>query len=213
MHTPMGWLRSLASAALFVGSTVHAQTPPPVIDTVARMRAEATIRLGVRDSAPPFVTIDAAGKPSGFSWELCRAVVRQLEADLKQPLRTMVVPVSLAGSFEMLQDGRIDLQCGSTTHTTERARRVDFSNSFFVSGIAVAYRRNDVQYANPLKFGRVAVLAGSTVADIMARSFAHKGSTSIDAVVPIRRHEDGKIDMLTVEAWRRPSRDRAPQLY
>ena len=83
------------------------------------------------------------------------------------------------------------MQCGSTTHTTERAQKVDFSNSFFVAGIVVSYRKEDVKYANPLQFGRVGVVANSTAASVMGKRAITKTSTSIDAVVPVASYADG----------------------
>ena len=286
MNTAMNWARGLMSIALaLVGAApVHAQPG----GTLARIQSEGVIRIGVRDNAPPFAYYDK-GKPAGFSWSVCQGLVQQLEDELKRPITIQAVPVSLASSFEMLLDGRIDLQCGSTTHTTERAQKVDFSNTFFVSGIVVSYRKEDVRYANPLQFGRVGVLANSTAATIMGKRAASKGSSVIDAVVPVDSYEagveklknkeidtlfadsvlvptdpevsrrrametiepyalmlrkgdhafrnhvdqalakvlgspgirqissnaqlDGKINLLTREVWRRPSRDPAPQLY
>ncbi|RYF84199.1 MAG: transporter substrate-binding domain-containing protein [Comamonadaceae bacterium] len=282
------WLRGLGLALAMLGAAqAHAQGMRGT-DTLARIQSEGVIRVGVRDSAPPFAYYEQ-GKPAGFSWSVCQSVVQQLEGELKRPITIQPVPVSLASSFEMLNDGRIDLQCGSTTHTAERARQVDFSNTFFISGIVVSYRKDEVRYANPLQFGRVGVLANSTAAAIMTKRAASKGSSVIDAVVPVGSYDegieklkkkeidtlfadgvlvptdaeisrrsmmetiepyalmlrkgdhafrekvdqalskvlgspgirqmavnsrlDGKINMLTAEVWRRPSRDPAPQLY
>lgn len=167
----------------------------PAPDTAARLKAEGVIRLGVRDSAPPFAYLDQNGQPAGFTWELCRALVKNLEAELKRPLEIKTVPVSLNGSFDLLKEGRIDLQCGSTTHTVERAREVDFSDSFFVSGIAVAHRKDDMLFADPLHFGRVAVVAGSRAATLMTKRMAAKGKAAIDAVVVVKSHQEG-VDKL-----------------
>lgn len=288
MNKLTGW-RLLALAWACVGFWVGPAQAAPPIDTLARIKADGVIRIGVRNGAPPFAYYDTNQKPAGFTWDLCRALVKHMEVELKRSIDIQPTPVSLPESFEMLQDGRIDLQCGSTTHTTEREQQVDFSNSFFVSGIAVAYRKEDVAFAKPLQFGRVAVVAGSTAANIMAKRFAGKGASVIEAVVPVKSYEeaidklkkkevdtlfadsvlipldaeidrrrsletvepyalmmrkgdrafgqvvdqslmkvlnsstvrqfaadaklDGKLNALTLEAWRRPSRDPAPQLY
>ena len=239
---------------------------------MAKIRSEGVIRLGVRDNAAPFAYVDAKGKPGGFTWEVCRALVKNLEAELGRPIEIKVVPNAFAAPFDLLKDGRIDMQCGATTHSAERAKQADFSNTFFVSGIAVAYRKEDVQYANPLKFGRVAVLANSTAAKIMERRMGAKGSASIDTMVPVKSYEegvaklkakeadtlfadsvlipldpaidrrrsletvepyalmkvlsgpqsrqfatdaklDGRLNILTTEAWRRGSKEPAPQMY
>lgn len=165
------------------------------VDTLARIQAEGVIRIGVRDNAPPFAYQDTAGRPAGFSWEVCRALVRELEVQLRRPIEIRTTPVSLPGSFEMLADGRIDLQCGSTTHTAERAQKVDFSHTFFVSGIVVSYRKDEGDYAHPLQFGRVGVVAGSTAEGIMKKRAARGGAARVEAVVPVPGYDAG-VEML-----------------
>ena len=188
-----------ATAQLAFTAPVQAQAQAAP-DILAKIRSEGVIRLGVRDNAAPFAYVDAKGKPGGFTWEVCRALVKNLEAELGRPIEIKVVPDAFAAPFDLLKDGRIDMQCGATTHSAERAKQADFSNTFFVSGIAVAYRKEDVQYANPLKFGRVAVLANSTAAKIMERRMGAKGSASIDTMVPVKSYEEGVAKLKAKEA-------------
>ena len=188
-----------ATAQLAFTAPVQAQAQAAP-DTLAKVRSEGVIRLGVRDNAAPFAYVDAKGKPGGFTWDVCRAMVKNLEAELGRPIEIKVVPNAFAAPFDLLKDGRIDMQCGATTHSAERAKQADFSNTFFVSGIAVAYRKEDVQYANPLKFGRVAVLANSTAAKIMERRMGAKGSASIDTMVPVKSYEEGVAKLKAKEA-------------
>lgn len=188
-----------ATAQLAFTAPVQAQAQAAP-DTLAKVRSEGVIRLGVRDNAAPFAYVDAKGKPGGFTWDVCRALVKNLEAELGRPIEIKVVPNAFAAPFDLLKDGRIDMQCGATTHSAERAKQADFSNTFFVSGIAVAYRKEDVQYANPLKFGRVAVLANSAAAKIMERRMGAKGSASIDTMVPVKNYEEGVAKLKAKEA-------------
>ena len=188
-----------ATAQLAFTAPVQAQAQAAP-DTLAKVRSEGVIRLGVRDNAAPFAYVDAKGKPGGFTWDVCRALVKNLEAELGRPIEIKVVPNAFAAPFDLLKDGRIDMQCGATTHSAERAKQADFSNTFFVSGIAVAYRKEDVQYANPLKFGRVAVLANSMAAKIMERRMGAKGSPSIDTMVPVKNYEEGVAKLKAKEA-------------
>ena len=188
-----------ATAQLAFTAPVQAQAQAAP-DTLAKVRSEGVIRLGVRDNAAPFAYVDAKGKPGGFTWEVCRALVKNLEAELGRPIEIKVVPNAFAAPFDLLKDGRIDMQCGATTHSAERAKQADFSNTFFVSGIAVAYRKEDVQYVNPLTFGRVAVLANSTAAKIMERRMGAKGSASIDTMVPVKSYEEGVAKLKAKEA-------------
>ena len=85
------------------------------------------------------------------------------------------------------------MQCGSTTHTLDRAQKVDFSNSFFVAGVVVSYRKEDLRYTNPSQFGRVGVVANSTAASAMGKRAAAKSGASIDAVVPVASYDEGML--------------------
>jgi glutamate/aspartate transport system substrate-binding protein len=182
-------------------------------NTLDKIKAAKTITLGVRNSAPPFASIDAAGTPSGFTWELCQAIVRSLSDSLKTPLQIKVVPVSLNDSFELLRNGQIDLQCGSTTHTTERAEKVDFSYTFFVSGVVTAYRTDDVKYASPSEFGRAGALSGSTAAKAVAvRTQSATVQRTIKELVMFASYAEGlemlksgKIDTLTADSQLLPT--------
>lgn len=67
---------------------------------------------------------DSPGKSAG-RWS------RPWRPNSNAPSRKIkATPVTLASSIEMLQDGRIDMQCGSTTHTLDRAQKVDFPPVF-----------------------------------------------------------------------------------
>ena len=180
----------LAGAGIALPVAAHAQAQPHTLDKIT---ASKTIKLGVRNSSPPFASVDANGKPAGFSWELCQAVVQSLSHTLKTPIKVEVVPVSLAQSFEMLKDGRIDLQCGSTTHTREREQQVDFSHNFFISGIKVAHRKDESQWASGIEYGRVGALAGSS-AEKTAQSLQTM-KANVEKVVPFANYAQG-LEML-----------------
>ena len=157
---------AVALVSLAVG--VQAQTASP---TLERIKSDGVINIGVRHSAAPFSYFDAGGLPQGFTWEICKEVVKGLELDLGRRLTTKVVSVDLAQSFDKLADNTIDLQCGSTTHTAERDKRVQFSKTFFVAGMRVAYRKADAEFANPLKNGKVIALEKSTASTVVKKIF------------------------------------------
>ena len=114
-----------------------AATSAPV-NTLAKVAASKTITLGVRKDAQPFSYLDAAGKPAGFSWNLCQAVVQQIGDELKAPIAIRFETVSLSDSFDMLKAGKIDLHCGITSNTAPRQAEVDFSDTFYVSRVVAA---------------------------------------------------------------------------
>lgn len=146
-------------------------------DTLARVAATKTITLGVRKDAQPFSYVDGNGKPAGFSWNLCQAIVQQIGEELKTPITVKFEPVSLFDSFSMLKDGKIDLHCGITSNTAARAEEVAFSDTFYVSRVVAAYRAGDTQYASPREFGRTGVLRGSTAQGLMKTYATKKAAT------------------------------------
>lgn len=183
--------RSVLTLALLAALPAVAQTAPAA-GTLAKLASTKTITLGVRRDAAPFSYLDAAGKPGGFSWALCQAIVQQLSSDLKTPLQVKFEPVTLVESFERLGDGRIDLHCGSTANTVERAERVAFSNTFFVSRVVAAHRAQDAKFASAREYGRTGVLQGSTAQKLMQTYASKKASTlALGALTPVPSYAEG----------------------
>ena len=183
--------RSVLTLALLAALPAVAQTAPAA-GTLAKLASTKTITLGVRRDAAPFSYLDAAGKPGGFSWALCQAIVQQLSSDLKTPLQVKFEPVTLVESFERLGDGRIDLHCGSTANTAERAERVAFSNTFFVSRVVAAHRAQDAKFASAREYGRTGVLQGSTAQKLMQTYASKKASTlALGALTPVPSYAEG----------------------
>ena len=192
MSTP-SWLRLTAGCALSLAALLaQAQSnTSPAPDTWSRVKNDGVLRIGIQEQAAPFSYLDAKGQPAGFSWEICRAVVQTLSAELKRPIEIKTTPVSLTASLDMLQAGRIDMQCGNTVHTVDRAQKVDFSNTFFVSGAVVSYRKDDPRYASPTLLGRVAVVTATPAAATVQRWASTKAKANIDAVVPVASYDEG----------------------
>ncbi|MFD1712500.1 transporter substrate-binding domain-containing protein [Ottowia sp. GY511] len=167
--------RAVLCAAVLSTAPAFAQSAPA--DTLAKIAASKSITLGVRKDAQPFSYLDGNGKPAGFSWGLCQAIVQHMSEELKAPIAVKFEPVSLFDSFSMLKDGKIDLHCGITSNTAARAELVDFSDTFYVSRVVAAYRAGDTQYASPREFGRTGVLRGSTAQGLMKTYAAKKAAT------------------------------------
>lgn len=182
--------RGVLAAAALASVSAFAQAQPA--DTLARVAASKTITLGVRQDAAPFSYIDAKGKPAGFSWDLCQAIVQQLSSELKTPITVKFEAVTLGQSFNWLKDGRIDLHCGSTANTAERAQTMAFSDTFYISRVVAAYRAQDGQYASAREFGRAGVLQGSTAQRLMQTYATQKAArVAINAVVPVSSYAEG----------------------
>lgn len=148
-----------------------------------RVRDSGKLSLGYRSDARPFA-FDDGGKPSGFSVALCQRIADAMKAELKlTSLQVEWVPVTATTRFELLQQGKIDISCGTDTPTLERRAHMDFSIPIFFSGIGAAMRidgdrrvrealsgrsgpAQPVWRGNPGEFSQqvtVAVIGGTTI--------------------------------------------------
>lgn len=122
--------RTLTGAALMfaVAAWSHA-------DTLSEIRDRGEFRLGHRESSAPFSYVDAKGEAVGYSVDICRFLYDRVKAELKRPdLKLRFVPLKPADRIAAVKDGRVDVECGSTTNTVERQKDVSFSYTTFMAG-------------------------------------------------------------------------------
>lgn len=146
-------------------SPAQAQNPL----TLDRVKASGQMAVGYRESSVPFSYLDGSGQPTGFSWEICGRIVEQVKrvtgrADLK------VVPVAVTSQnrIPLLQNGTLDIECGSTTNNSERAKQVAFAINYFYTGTRFLVNASSgIQSLDDLKGKRVVSTTGSTNYQIM----------------------------------------------
>jgi polar amino acid transport system substrate-binding protein len=124
------WLATLVLMAL----------PASAAGTLDKVRDSGKLTLGYRSDTRPFAFSDG-GKPAGFSIALCQKVADAVKAELKLPsLAVDFVPLTATDRFEAVQQGRVDLSCGTDTPTLERRALVDFSIPIFFAGTGALLR-------------------------------------------------------------------------
>jgi glutamate/aspartate transport system substrate-binding protein len=103
--------------------------------TLANIKRTSTVRLGYRESSPPFSYLDESNRPIGYSLDLCHAIVEDIKAAIgTASLRIDYVKVTPETRIPALLNNKIDFECGSTTASPDRVRRVAFSPMFYVAG-------------------------------------------------------------------------------
>lgn len=164
----------------------HAQTTSLVrhTGTLKKIDDSGTIVLGHRTNSPPFAFLDSAGKPIGYSLDLCEIVVEEVSNELAKSIRVVYRAVTPENRFELVRNGEVDLECGSTTNNAERRQTLAFSPTMFVTGTKLLVRRG----SGILNFRD---LAGKTV--VLTRGTVH------ETVVP-RLAERRKVDIKFVFA-------------
>ena len=103
--------------------------------TLKKIKDTASITLGHRESSIPFSYYDDKQQVIGYSHELMLKAVEGIKAELKlAKIDTKLMPVTSANRITLIQNGTVDIECGSTTNNTERQKQVAFSNSIFIIG-------------------------------------------------------------------------------
>ena len=168
--------------------------------TLDRIRATKTLNLGYRDSSVPFSFVGTDQKPTGYSVELCQRVADDLKRDLQMPdLAVKWTLVTVENRMAAVQNGTIDLECGSTTNTLSRQAQVDFSLTTFVTGASLLALK-ETATAN-LSGLRIAVIPGTTTERILKEAL-DKSSTTV-TLIPVKDHADGRtaLEQKTADAY------------
>jgi glutamate/aspartate transport system substrate-binding protein len=150
--------------SLLMCCALGAQAQTPALTTLQKISQTATINLGHRESSVPFSYYDGKRQVVGYSQDLMLAVVERIRKELRLPaLAVKLVPVTAQNRIPLVQNGSVDLECGSTTHNRERARQVGFSVSIFQTSSRLLTRADSrVTGLSDLQGQRVLVTAGTT---------------------------------------------------
>ena len=134
------------------------------VDTLRRIRDSGSLTIGVREASVPFSFIDAQKQPQGYSIDLCLKVADAIKNELKLArLDVRFLPVTSSNRIEMVKDGKVDLECGSTTNTRDRQKDVAFAYTTFVAGIKMlAKKSSNINGIDDLRGKTVVVTKGTT---------------------------------------------------
>jgi ABC-type amino acid transport substrate-binding protein len=132
--------------------------------TLSGIKNAHVVRLGYRESSPPFSFLDQANRPIGYSLELCEAVVDEIGIEVDEPdLKIEYVKVTSDDRIQAVLQNKIDLECGSTTANAERSKQVAFSPLMFVAGTKLMVpKASSIASATDLKGKTVVVTKGTT---------------------------------------------------
>jgi len=157
---------SLVAALVLLTTAAAAQTggSEGLSPTLANIKRAHVVRLGYRESSPPFSFLDQANRPIGYSLELCEAIVEEIGVEVDDPnLKIEYVKVTSDDRIPAVVQNKIDLECGSTTANAERGKQVAFSPLMFVAGTKLMVpKASAVSAVTDLKGKTVVVTKGTT---------------------------------------------------
>lgn len=130
---------ALSLSAAGLAAPAHAQ----LTGTLQKIKDSGAITVGHRESSVPFSYLDAQQKPVGYAMDLCAKVVDAVKSELKMPnLKVNYQAVTSQNRIPLMQNGTIDLECGSTTNSIARQQQVGFSVAYFITSVRMGVRKD-----------------------------------------------------------------------
>jgi len=199
---------SLLLAGFLLTTAAAAQTGgnEGLSPTLAAIKKNHVVRLGYRESSPPFSFMDPSNRPIGYSLELCEAIVDEIGIEVDDAnLRIEYVKVTSDDRIPAVVQNKIDLECGSTTANAERAKQVAFSPLMFVAGTKLMVPKASTVAAPADLKGKTVVVTKGTTNEQAMHAVDKKFSLGLN-IVTAADHEqsyqmlaDGKADAFATD--------------
>ncbi|HEU4460085.1 MAG TPA: amino acid ABC transporter substrate-binding protein [Methylibium sp.] len=190
----------IAIAGLFlsaqaVGAQIQSQ---PLGETLTRIARTGKVKVGYIPTPGTFAFLNEKGETVGYSIDLCLRVIENIKRSISRPdLRTEFRPLEAAQRIPLLKSGEIDIECGGNTNTVARQQDVDFSYTFFNTGVRYLVLKPVTadRTANFWK-KKIAVTKGTTAQDIVLRIAKEQNATAIlvaNDVDGVQKVESGEV--------------------
>src|ERR1700704_6154487 len=198
---------SLLLAGFFLTTAASAQTSAEGLSpTLAGIKKDHVVRLGYRESSPPFSFMDPSNRPIGYSLELCEAIVDEIGIEVDDAnLRIEYVKVTSDDRIPAVVQNKIDLECGSTTANAERGKQVAFSPLMFVAGTKLMVPKTSTVSAPKDLQGKTVVVTKGTTNEQAMHAVDKKFTLGLN-IVTAADHEqsyqmlvDGKADAFATD--------------
>ena len=132
-------------------------------DTVAKAKSTGTVTMGVRESSGALSYTLGDGKFAGFHVEVCQRILAELEKQAGRKLEVKYQPVTSQNRIPLVQNGTVDIECGSTTNNAARQKDVSFLNTTYVEEVRIATKASSgIASIKDLNGKTVATTTGTT---------------------------------------------------
>ncbi len=161
----------LAAVAAVVGLTAQA-------NTIEKVKGSGVITMGVRDSSGALSYTLGDGKYAGYHVELCQRIIGNLEKAVGKKVEVKYQSVTSQNRIPLVQNGTVDIECGSTTNNVARQKDVAFVVTTYVEEVRTAVRANSgISSISQLKDKSVATTTGTTSVQLLRK---HERANGID---------------------------------
>ena len=163
----------LGAAVLALAATgaAHAE------DTLKKIKDSGTITEGVRESSGALAFTLGDGKYAGFHYDVCAKIIDDIKKQLgMSKLDVKYQPVTSQNRIPLVQNGTVDLECGSTTNNATRQKDVAFAPALYVEEVRIATKANSgITNIAGLKDKTVATTTGTTSVQLIRKNKRAQG--------------------------------------
>jgi glutamate/aspartate transport system substrate-binding protein len=142
--------------------------------TLDKIKSSGKVAMGVRDSSSPLSYTLGDGKYTGYHVELCERAIKAMSPAAK----IEYVPVTSQNRIPLVQNGTVDIECGSTTNNATRQKDVSFAVTTFMTEVRTAVKANSgITSVSQLNGKNVATTTGTTSVQTLRKN---ERATGID---------------------------------
>jgi glutamate/aspartate transport system substrate-binding protein len=147
--------------------------------TLDKIKSTGAVTMGVRESSIPMSYTTGDSRFDGFHVEMCRMILNDIKDKLGlSTLRINYQPVTGQNRIPLVQNGTVDIECGTTTNNTARQRDVSFANTLYVEEVRIAVKANSgINSISQLAGKKVATTTGTTSVQILRK---HEKATGVN---------------------------------
>ncbi len=170
--------KSLMVAAALLASAVVAQAQ--TTDTLKKIKDTGSVVMGVRGSSGVLSYTLGEGKYVGYHVELCQRAIADIgkSLGLSKPIEIKYQEVTSANRIPLVQNGTVDLECGSTTNNEARAKDVAFAHTAYVEEVRILTKvSSGIKGIADLNGKNVATTTGTTSVQLLRK---HERATGVD---------------------------------
>jgi len=178
MYLPRS-IQSGIKATLLASVVVCAQGAFAAGNTLDKIKASGAVTMGVRESSIPMSYTTGDSRFDGFHVEVCRMILNDIKDKLgMSTLRINYQPVTAQNRMPLVQNGTVDIECGTTTNNTARQRDVSFANTLYVEEVRIAVKANSgINSISQLAGKKVATTTGTTSVQLLRK---HEKATGVN---------------------------------
>ncbi|NIE68048.1 glutamate/aspartate ABC transporter substrate-binding protein [Burkholderia sp. Ax-1719] len=168
--------------------------------TLKKVHDSGVIVLGTRESSIPFSYYDQNQNVIGYSQEIALKIVDAVKQKSNTPnLKIKTIPITSQNRIPLMQNGTIDLECGSTTNTFERQNQAAFSNSIFLYGIRFITRKDSGVKDFPDLAGKTVATTAGTSDERMLRKMNEEKHMNM-TIISAKDHAESFLNVTTGRA-------------